>query len=486
VACRGGEVVTLAQGQSPELIELSPGLERIAVDPMGNVFVATSDAEVIEVGASTGVRPPQMPLQGGNRVLNANTPKRLLPLPNGGVAMLFQQSVSGELTSTSSSGFADTYSGTSASGYCASPASRSSMTSFSGGSFSTPLWLPGTQINDATVSPSGKLLVVADAAGGGVRFHGMLDAGTQLPPNSGHCSSPTACSSDDPVPPGSNTSATSDRLTVGASIPVHTPLAVGYSGTTLVIVNGFPSLELQTVPLGTTFNEGQPLPMAQRIPLRDRQQTPLTEGFNVFHSGAQVTETDGSANAESLACASCHPDGMTNGATVTLSGVTHRVMPLAGHLKTATKIHWDGSDFHSEVALGTWHTNMGGTALTTSQENSLRAFIGQLQMPLAPTPQNAAQIAEGRAAFTQATCDTCHDPTTAYTNDQTADVGKGMHKVPSLVGLVYTAPYLSDGCAKTLEQRLTDVACGGGDMHGKVSSLTPEQVTALVAFLKTL
>ena len=43
---------------------------------------------------------------------------------------------------------------------------------------------------------------------------------------------------------------------------------------------------------------------------------------------------------------------MSNGATTTISGLTRRVMALAGHLENATLIHWVGKDFHGEVAEG--------------------------------------------------------------------------------------------------------------------------------------
>jgi hypothetical protein len=67
-----------------------------------------------------------------------------------------------------------------------------------------------------------------------------------------------------------------------------------------------------------------------------------------------------------------------------------------------------------------------------------------------------------------------------------ADVGRGLHKVPSLLGLAYTAPYMSDGCAATLEQRFDDAACGGGTKHGNVGALSTAERGALITYLKTL
>jgi hypothetical protein len=57
--------------------------------------------------------------------------------------------------------------------------------------------------------------------------------------------------------------------------------------------------------------------------------------------------------------------------------------------------------------------------------------------------------------------------------------------VPSLVGIGYRAPFIHDGCAATLRDRF-DPKCGGGDLHGKTSGLTEEQIGDLVAYLETL
>ena len=72
------------------------------------------------------------------------------------------------------------------------------------------------------------------------------------------------------------------------------------------------------------------------------------------------------------------------------------------------------------------------------------------------------RAAKPRLDRRKASCGACHDPSKAFTNNSQANVGRGMHRVPSLVGLAYSAPYMADGCAKTLEERFSKVACGGG------------------------
>ena len=138
-----------------------------------------------------------------------------------------------------------------------------------------------------------------------------------------------------------------------------------------------------------------------------------------------------------------------------------------------------------ELALGTWQANMGGDPLTPEQETSLQDYVAQLRAPagLAVEP---SQLEAGAAAFLTAGCGGCHNPSRDFTNDGTADVGRGMHKVPSLIGLLNAAPYMSDGCAATLEQRFADPACGGGDKHGNVSALSEPERAALVSYLQSL
>ena len=81
-------------------------------------------------------------------------------------------------------------------------------------------------------------------------------------------------------------------------------------------------------------------------------------------------------------------------------------------------------------------------------------------------------------------CVSCHNGQ-QLTNNQTDFVGTGgSFQVPRLVGLAFRAPYLHDGCAKTLADRFG--ACGGGDSHGHTSQLSPQQIGDLVAFLQTL
>ena len=96
-------------------------------------------------------------------------------------------------------------------------------------------------------------------------------------------------------------------------------------------------------------------------------------------------------------------------------------------------------------------------------------------------------VARGQAVFTDSThgCAVCHSGAQLTDHRTNLDVGTGgMFKVPSLVGLAYTAPYLHDGCAATLADRFG--SCGGGDQQGVTSTLTQDQRSDLIAFLDSL
>jgi cytochrome c peroxidase len=65
-------------------------------------------------------------------------------------------------------------------------------------------------------------------------------------------------------------------------------------------------------------------------------------------------------------------------------------------------------------------------------------------------------------------------------------VGTGKpFQVPSLKGVGARAPFMHDGCAKTLAERF-QAPCGGGDQHGVTSHLSPAAIADLVAYLESL
>lgn len=112
-------------------------------------------------------------------------------------------------------------------------------------------------------------------------------------------------------------------------------------------------------------------------------------------------------------------------------------------------------------------------------------WVDALPAPRPSTPTDTDAITNGSALFHDATigCATCHAGP-KLTNSSLADIGKGPGlKVPSLVGVAARAPFMHDGCAATLADRFG--ACGG-TAHGSTASLTPDQVSSLVAYMESL
>jgi YVTN family beta-propeller protein len=87
-------------------------------------------------------------------------------------------------------------------------------------------------------------------------------------------------------------------------------------------------------------------------------------------------------------------------------------------------------------------------------------------------------------------CTTCHSGP-KYTNQQQVDVGTGKSTdrspvidVPQLSNVAYSAPYLHDGSARSLEEIWT--VFNPKDTHGVSNDLTKDELNDLIEYLKTL
>ncbi len=200
-------------------------------------------------------------------------------------------------------------------------------------------------------------------------------------------------------------------------------------------------------------------------------------GHAVFHANA----------GSGVACASCHLEGGDDGRTWTFdtSGL-RRTQQLRGGMLGTEPFHWDGdeADF-SHLAHDVFEQRMSGPKLTADQLAALGSWVDRIAV-IAKAPGDAAAIARGKALFDDAQgagCITCHNGP-KLTNSAVVDVGTGgKFKVPRLVGVIESAPFLHDGAAATLADRFSAV---GGDKHGKTSQLDAGQIADLVAYLGSL
>lgn len=87
-------------------------------------------------------------------------------------------------------------------------------------------------------------------------------------------------------------------------------------------------------------------------------------------------------------------------------------------------------------------------------------------------------------------CAYCHSGP-KYTNQKLADVGSGkptdrspLVDVPQLTNVAYSAPYLHDGSARSLEEIWT--VFNPHDTHGVTNDLQKDELNDLIEYLRTL
>lgn len=199
-------------------------------------------------------------------------------------------------------------------------------------------------------------------------------------------------------------------------------------------------------------------------------------GFKVFHTPTQV----------GIACVSCHPEGGDDGHVWNFTDLgPRRSQSLRGGIMQTAPFHWGGDMANvSQLAHDVFTDRMGGLPLTEPQVGVLASWIDR-QPALATVQRAPDAVQRGQALFATSGCTTCHSGQ-HMTNNQNADVGTGGEfQVPSLVGVSARAPFMHDGCASSLMDRFTNVACGGAK-HGETSKLDSAQLSDLVSYLETL
>jgi YVTN family beta-propeller protein len=228
-----------------------------------------------------------------------------------------------------------------------------------------------------------------------------------------------------------------------------------------------------------------------------------------------------------IACASCHPDGHSDG-RVWHNPEGLRKTPAFMGLAHTHPLHWSADrdevqDFEYTIRgrlmqgpgllSGSLKPKVGFEPVELSEDlagrskdlDALAVYSNSFEFTLSPhipAPGKLSAAAErGRKLFASDTvgCVKCHSG--PYYTDSALkkpfnlhDVGTGgddpsekmgpKYDTPTLLGAYRTAPYLHHGKAKTLRDVLT--TCNQGDKHGKTSHLKPQEIDDLVVFLKSL
>ena len=250
------------------------------------------------------------------------------------------------------------------------------------------------------------------------------------------------------------------------------------------------------VPLMPAFDGGPPPPPGGPVAYDRVLTAPIAgvsdTGFDIFHTPTSA----------GIACASCHPEGgddghvwrfitkntpptpptcVTNNAPA--PALLRRTQSLRGGISQTAPLHWDGDmPGMNEIASEVFTRRMGGGSVTWYQREILARWIDSIPSLPPRVDLDPARVASGRAIFGgSGQCASCHAGAT-LTNNATLDVGRGPLQVPGLIGVGNRAPFLHDGCAKTLLDRF-DPACGG-DHHG--AALSDAEKSDIVTYLESL
>ncbi len=232
-------------------------------------------------------------------------------------------------------------------------------------------------------------------------------------------------------------------------------------------------------------------------------------------STISLLETDGQPPAEALlvrlgeklfhsarlsfsgqfSCASCHPDGHTDGLNWDL--------PADGFNNfhnTKSLLSIDGTAPYGWLGTSaTLRDRFAGTLRhlfqhepTENESAALEAYLAQLQVPEPvgrPSAATDAAVTRGKMLFEgKAGCRACHSGA-KFTDRHRHDIGTGTDgrsefDTPALLGVSTTAPYLHDGRAATLDEIFTKH--NPTALHGNAANLAPQELADLVAFLKGL
>ncbi len=217
----------------------------------------------------------------------------------------------------------------------------------------------------------------------------------------------------------------------------------------------------------------------------------VERGRRLFHDSSNpAMSVDGRT-----ACASCHPDGMTDNNTWTFAFGRRNTPSLRGGIMDTAPFHWPGDvEDMTHISDFTVVGLMGGAGFSASDMGAIGAYLHQL-----PAPSSAAGVrgqltpleAVGAEIFAsdETACLSCHSGPHG-TDNRSYDVGTGLpfedtatYQVPLLHGLERTAPYLHDGRAPSLEILVDEWV--RTDRMGIGSHLSDGEVEALVAYLRT-
>jgi len=217
------------------------------------------------------------------------------------------------------------------------------------------------------------------------------------------------------------------------------------------------------------------------------------------------------SHAGQFACGTCHFEGGEDKLVWFITDGPRQTPALAGRLLGTAPFNWGGTKDALQDNMSQTVQRMGGSGLSQRELADLEQFLlFGLEAPTNPNLAADGQLTPdqlaGKALFEDKTvaCSSCHRPDQNFTDGFVHDVGTASQpevvrhefdksanpelvapwilNTPTLKGLFYTAPYLHDGSAPTLDEVLARTSTS----MGKTSHLSPEQKQQLIAYLMTL
>lgn len=236
-----------------------------------------------------------------------------------------------------------------------------------------------------------------------------------------------------------------------------------------------------------------------------KEVTPLRRGEQNFYNASFAFQGQ-------FSCANCHLDATFDGLQWDLEPDGFGVDIVANRsiedLMGTQPFKWNGGnpDLPTECGPRTAKYIYRSQSFDHKELTDLVTFV--LSLPLRPnryrspdgelTPAQEygkaiferIKYKDGRTIPENQRCATCHSEP-KYTNNQSADVGSGkatdrspVLDTPHLPDIAYSAPYLHDGSARSLEEIWT--VFNPKDTHGITNDLTKDELNDLIEYLRTL
>jgi mono/diheme cytochrome c family protein len=185
-----------------------------------------------------------------------------------------------------------------------------------------------------------------------------------------------------------------------------------------------------------------------------------------------------------LACASCHPEGRSDGLSWRLGKSILQTPMLTGRVIETAPYKWDGQDETMTTSIDHTIARIGGEGLPHYELLAIAAYLDSLPAAEPPTVTDAQALERGRVVF-ERECVACHADEHATDRSQHAlTTTLPVVDTPSLHGLAHTAPYYHDGSAIDLATLLDD----RGSIHDMTdtSKLSPDERADLIVYLESL